>query len=107
MSLHAPEPAASTQQQRQSNRSRRQSAADEYLVLSELNPHAVIDDLGDEAPMRLITFGNVREVCPKCAHRHLKLVLRQATVRVAHLFCADCESCFDAHYPDGAPALAI
>jgi hypothetical protein len=26
---------------------------------------------------------------------------------VAHLFCADCASCFDAHYPDGAPALTI
>jgi hypothetical protein len=26
---------------------------------------------------------------------------------VAHLFCADCASCFDAHYPNGAPALTI
>jgi hypothetical protein len=34
-------------------------------------------------------------------------VLRQDSVRVAHLFCADCESCFDAHYRDGAPALTI
>jgi hypothetical protein len=26
---------------------------------------------------------------------------------VAHLFCADCASCFDAHYPNGASALTI
>jgi hypothetical protein len=26
---------------------------------------------------------------------------------MAHLFCADCASCFDAHYPNGAPALTI
>lgn len=90
-----------------SNESRRHSAAEEYLILSELSPSAVVDHLDNGAPMNLITFGNVREVCPKCAHRHLKLVLRQATVRVAHLFCADCESCFDAHYSNGAPALTI
>jgi hypothetical protein len=96
-SLHVPE----------SNQSRRHSAADEYLVLSELNPRAVIDQHDDDGPMNLITFGTVRELCPKCAQRHLKLVLRQATVRVAHLFCADCESCFDAHYPNGSPALTI
>jgi hypothetical protein len=108
MSLHAPEIAASNPQHQQSNPSRRHSAAEEYLILSELNPRAVIDYVDDDdAPMKLITFGNVREVCPKCAHRHLKLVLRQATVRVAHLFCADCESCFDAHYPNGTPALTI
>jgi hypothetical protein len=92
--------------EQQSNPSRR-SAADEYLVLSELNPRAVVDHFDEDAPMSLVTFGSVREVCPKCAHQHLKLVLRQATVRVAHLFCADCESCFDAHYPNGAPALTI
>jgi hypothetical protein len=96
-SLHVPE----------SNQSRRHSAADENLVLSELNPRAVIDQHDDDGPMNLITFGSVRELCPKCAQRHLKLVLRQATVRVAHLFCADCESCFDAHYPNGSPALTI
>jgi hypothetical protein len=33
--------------------------------------------------------------------------LRQQAVRVAHLFCAECESCFDAHYPNGTPALTI
>jgi hypothetical protein len=26
---------------------------------------------------------------------------------VAHLFCAECESCFDAHYPNGTSALTI
>jgi hypothetical protein len=87
---------------------RRQHNADEQLILSELNPNAVVDHIdGDGASLNLMTFGNVREVCPKCRHSHLKLVLRQATVRIAHLFCADCESCFDAHYPNGAPALSI
>ena len=78
------------------------------LVLSELNPRAVVDALdSDSTPLNLLTFGSVREVCPKCQQTHLKLVLRQGSVRMAHLFCADCESCFDAHYADGAPALTI
>jgi hypothetical protein len=86
----------------------RRHAANDYLILSELNPNAVVDHIGGNgAPLNLMTFGNVREVCPKCQQSHLKLVLRQATVRIAHLFCADCESCFDAHYPNGAPALSI
>jgi hypothetical protein len=33
--------------------------------------------------------------------------LRQRAVRLAHLFCAECESCFDAHYPNGMSALTI
>ncbi|MEW7850851.1 hypothetical protein AB2N08_19360 [Massilia aurea] len=78
------------------------------LVLSELNPRAVVDHIDhDSAPLNLLTFGSVREVCPKCQQTHLKLVLRQASVRMAHLFCADCASCFDAHYADGAPALTV
>ncbi len=86
----------------------RRHHADGGLVLSELNPHAVIDQLDDDSvPLNLLTFGSVREICPKCEHTHLKLVLRQNSVRMAHLFCADCESCFDAHYADGAPALTI
>jgi hypothetical protein len=86
----------------------RRHHADGNLVLSELNPLAVIDQLdGDSAPLNLLTFGSVREICPKCQHTHLKLVLRQNSVRMAHLFCADCESCFDAHYADGAHALTI
>lgn len=94
-------------QQPQPGQSRRHSVSDECLILSELNPRAVVDHFDDGAPPSVVTFGKVREVCPKCADRHLTLVLRQATVRVAHLFCADCESCFDAHYPNGAPALTI
>ncbi|QOY95639.1 hypothetical protein IM543_07270 [Massilia sp. UMI-21] len=91
----------------ESNAGRRHHA-DGNLVLSELNPLAVIDRLdGDSVPLNLLTFGSVREICPKCRHTHLKLVLRQDSVRIAHLFCADCESCFDAHYPNGAPALTI
>jgi len=78
------------------------------LILSELNPLAVVDASGnDSAPLNLLTFGSVREVCPKCQQTHLKLVLRQASVRMAHLFCADCESCFDARYVNGTPALTI
>lgn len=86
--------------------SRRQHHAG--LVLCELNPLVVVDRLdGEEVPLTLLTFGSVREVCPKCQHTHLKLVLRQTSVRIAHLFCAECEACFDACYPDGAPALTI
>ena len=78
------------------------------LILTELNPHAVVDAVDDDtAPLNLLTFGSVREMCPKCQHTHLKLVLRQGSVRMAHLFCADCASCFDARYADGAPALTI
>jgi hypothetical protein len=88
--------------------SRRSHGPDDSLILSELNPKAVVDRPdGEPTPVTLMTFGNVREVCPKCKHKQLKLVLRQATVRIAHLFCAECESCFDAHYPNGAPALTI
>lgn len=89
-------------------RRRHQHQVGDDLVLSELNPLAVIDQLDDESvPLNLLTFGSVREICPKCRHTHLKLVLRQNSVRMAHLFCADCESCFDAHYTNGAHALAI
>lgn len=94
---HPPEPATC-----------RRHHGDGDLVLSELNPLAVIDQpADDDARLDLLTFGSVREVCPKCGHAHLKLVLRQDSVRMAHLFCADCASCFDAHYANGAPALTI
>jgi hypothetical protein len=97
----------STPQQYNPHTSRR-AAAEECLVLSELNPRAVIDHLDDEGqPLHVLSFGTVREVCPKCRTGHLKLVLRQSAVRIAHLFCADCTSCFDAHYPNGTPALTI
>lgn len=78
------------------------------LVLTELNLGQVVyvtDE--DDLPLDVVTFGTMREVCPKCRQGGLKLILRQSSVRVAHLFCADCATCYDAQYPDGAPALAI
>lgn len=107
--MTAPEPDTMAPPRQHADPSRRRAAApDAGLVLSELNPHAVIDHLdADGHPVHVLTFGSVREVCPKCRTGHLKLVLRQSAVRVAHLFCADCTSCFDAHYQDGAPALTI
>jgi hypothetical protein len=88
--------------------SRRREDDEDCLVLSELNPDVVVDHLDDEGqPLHVLTFGSVREVCPKCQSGHLKLVLRQSSVRMAHLFCTDCASCFDAHYPNGASALTI
>ena len=81
---------------------------DEQLVLSEMDADSVIDHLEPpDASVELITFGTVRETCPKCAKTHLKLVLRQRRVRLAHLFCSDCLSCFDAHYTNGKSALTI
>lgn len=86
----------------------RRNEPDDMLVLSELNPRVVVDHVDDEGQaLHVLTFGSVREFCPKCQTGHLKLVLRQSSVRVAHLFCADCTSCFDAHYPNGTPALTI
>jgi hypothetical protein len=87
---------------------RRQRHADENLHLTELSLNAVVDHAGDDsAPVSLTTFGIVRETCPKCEHAHLHLVLRQRNVRTAHLFCAECASCFDAHYASGVNALTI
>lgn len=81
---------------------------DELLVLSELDPDKVIDHLeGPDQPIELITFGTVRETCPRCPASHLKLVLRQRRVRFAHLFCGECLGCYDAHYTNGASALTI
>jgi hypothetical protein len=96
-------------QQHATHTSRRRSGdPDDGLILSELNPRMVVDHLDDEEqPLHVLTFGSVREICPKCQSGHLKLVLRQSSVRMAHLFCTDCASCFDAHYPNGAPALTI
>ena len=87
---------------------RRHRRADDSLLLNELNPHAVVARPEDDhAPVNLTTFGVVREICPKCMQAHLNLILRQRNVRVAHLFCAACHSCFDARYADGACALTI
>jgi hypothetical protein len=103
MTVHVPETISNSPDP--SAPGRRQHGPDDHLILSELNPDAVVDSEFDE-PLNLITFGSVREVCPKCK-QHLKLVLRQARVRIAHLLCPGCESCFDAHYQNGAPALTI
>ena len=105
MSLHLLEPASSTPQTAPPGR--RRHSPDDTLFLSELTPATVVDHLDDQAPLKLITFGTVRESCPKCSHAQLKLVLRQSAVRTAHLFCAQCESCFDARYANGASALTI
>jgi hypothetical protein len=87
---------------------RHHARLDDALVLTELSPSSVVDAfVSADSPLELATFGAVRETCPKCHTTHLKLVLRQACVRTAHLFCTTCESCFDAHYQDGKPALTI
>lgn len=87
---------------------RQHHSPDDALILTPLNPSAVVDHLDpDNTPVELITFGTVRETCPQCQHTHLRLVLRQRRVRLAHLFCAECHSCFDAHYANGSSALTI
>ena len=87
---------------------RRQHEGVSQLILTELNPLVVVDHLdGEETELTLLTFGSVREPCPKCQQGTLRLVLRQNAVRVAHLFCVECQSCYDARYADGAPALTI
>lgn len=92
----------------QPSQGRRQSRAEEQLLLTEINGRAVIDHLdGANGTVNLTTFGTVREACPKCLHPHLNLILRQRNVRSAHLFCAECKGCFDAHYSSGASALTI
>lgn len=91
---------------------RHHAASEDRLCLRELNPDDVIDRLGadgdgDGEGAVATSFGLVRETCPKCPNTHLRLVLRQHSVRIAHLFCANCESCFDACYANGTPALTI
>jgi hypothetical protein len=87
---------------------RRQHRPDNSLFLTELNAQTVVDQSDDDQlPVSLTTFGTVRESCPNCKHTQLHLVLRQRNVRLAHLFCAGCHSCFDAHYASGACALTI
>ena len=79
----------------------------EHLFLLELDRADVFDR--PEAPLLpLQSFGAVRETCPHCAgQQHLRLVLRQECVRIAHLFCEQCHSCFDARYANGRCALTI
>lgn len=108
MSQHLLEPEARALHQHAEPGRRQQHFQDEQLILSELDPDKVIDHLEPEEPaIDLITFGTTRETCPKCRQSHLKLVLRQRRVRLAHLFCSDCLSCFDAHYTNGACALTV
>ncbi len=107
MSEHLLDADASAQTQSVAGR-RHPHGPDELLILSELDPDSVIDHLEPhDTAIELITFGTVRETCPKCTGTHLKLVLRQRRVRLAHLFCSDCLSCFDAHYTNGKSALTI
>ena len=87
---------------------RRQWHPENSLFLTELNAQTVVDQSDDDqVPVTLTTFGTVRESCPNCKQTHLHLVLRQRNVRLAHLFCAECHSCFDAHYASGACALTV
>jgi hypothetical protein len=108
MSLLAFETPSSHAQTFQGAHSRRQHRQEDQLILTELNSQTVVDHLDDpNAPTMLTTFGTVRETCPRCMHTHLSLVLRQRNVRIAHLFCTECHSCFDANYPNGRSALTI
>jgi len=75
------------------------------LVLSTLDRARVFSS--DDAQSAVRASGQVRETCPHCSGRHLLLVLRQDCVRLAHLFCDQCNTCFDAHYPNGKCALTI
>jgi hypothetical protein len=105
MSEHLLEPELN---EREQAAPRRRHGSDEQLILSEIDADSVIDHLEPpDMAIELITFGTVRETCPKCAKTHLKLVLRQRRVRLAHLFCNECLSCFDAHYTNGKSALTI
>jgi hypothetical protein len=102
------ETTSSTAQAPQTTPGRRQAHPEETLILTELAPEDVIDHLDDTAePVVLTTFGGVRETCPKCLKTHLRLVLRQECVRTEHLFCPECASCFNAHYPSGLAALTV
>lgn len=107
MSEHVLEEVASKHDQASPGR-RHQHHIDETLILTELDPGAVVDrfDIGD-GPLELMTCGPVRETCPTCRGSHLQLILRQRQVRLPHLFCGQCQACFDAHYKNGASALEI
>lgn len=107
MSEHLIEPALHPARQAEARR-RHQHGGDASLILSELDPDAVVDHLDPpEEPVDLITCGMVRETCPRCGAHHLKLVLRQRRVRIEHLLCSECLACFDARYANGSPALTI
>lgn len=107
MSQYVLEPETRERPQQTEAGRRHHHGIEEQLVLSALDPAQVIDHLEADDKVELITFGTVRETCPTCQQAHLKLVLRQRRVRVAHLFCSSCLCCFDAHYVNGASALTI
>lgn len=107
MSEHLLEPVKGTVQAFPPGR-RHHPANEDRLVLSELEPDDVVDRLSVNGDgVDALSFGPVRETCPKCENTHLRLVLRQHSVRIAHLFCVSCDSCFDACYANGTPALTI
>ena len=107
MSEHLLEPVKGNAQPVDAGR-RHHAANEDSLILRELDPGDVIDQLArDGDNIEAVSFGSVRETCPYCRTSHLRLVLRQESVRIAHLFCVDCESCFDACYTNGTPALTI
>ena len=107
MSHHLMEPGLQSPQHADARR-RPPHDLDEQLVLTELDPELVYDRVDPPGgPVELITFGNVRETCPSCEDPHLKLVLRQRSVRLAHLCCSQCRRCYDAHYINGTSALTI
>jgi hypothetical protein len=85
---------------------RRTPATMEHLHLRELDPADVFDQPNAQL-LPLLTFGAMRETCPHCTGQHLRLILRQESVRIAHLLCQHCHACFDAHYADGRCALSI
>ena len=86
-------------------RPRRPRRDEARLVLSTLDRTRVFSS--DAAQSAVRSSGQVRETCPHCTGRHLLLVLRQDCVRLAHLFCDQCNTCFDAHYSNGKCALTI
>lgn len=77
-----------------------------HLLLRELD-RADVFDRPEAQLLHLQSFGAVRETCPHCTGQHLRLILRQECVRIAHLFCERCHACFDARYENGRCALTI
>lgn len=85
---------------------RRTAPGMEHLVLRELD-RADVFDQPNMPTLLLLSAGAVRETCPHCIGQHLRLILRQESVRMAHLLCERCNACFDARYANGRCALTI
>ncbi|HXA47354.1 MAG TPA: hypothetical protein VNW52_06975 [Burkholderiaceae bacterium] len=84
------------------------------LTLIEIDRATVVDSIRlddgfapDFEPDGVFATGAMRELCPSCQANHLKLVLRQKHVRHAHLYCENCDKCFDARNPNGSSALEL